>query len=142
MAKLKNIRAGIAVNVLRSIPQSQCTGYLLENPQSPAFEVEFHGIDYEGSMSRGLDTYEFIVRGLASSSILDAAAQQTLDLWLESTGATSIKAALEFDRSLGGSANDAEVIRVGPIREFSPISSPGTKYYGAEWTLRVLAPGD
>lgn len=142
MAKIRDIRRGIAANVLAALPQSQCTGYLLENPQSPAFEVEFSGIEYEGAMARGLDTYEFTIRGLASSTVLDSQAQQILDLWLESTGSTSIKAALEADRTLGGSANDAEVIRVGPIREFSPISSPGTKYYGAEWTLRVLCPGD
>ena len=142
MAYLADIRAGIAAAIKAAHPQSTCTGYLLESPVSPAFEVEFAGINYDRSMNRGLDEWRFTIRGLASSTVLDIGAQQKLDNWLASTGPESIKAALEDDKTLGGTVGNAWVERVGPVRQFEPISSPGTKYYGAEWVLVCLASGD
>lgn len=142
MADLANIRAGIAANIRAAIPEAICTGYLLESPISPAFEVEFAGQVYDSAMSRGLDEWRFTIRGLVSQSVLDEGAQKKLDAWLASTGGESIKAALEADRTLDGSVSDSRVERVGPVRQFSPISSPGTSYYGAEWTLMAIAAGD
>ena len=142
MARLADIRAEIARSIKNAFPESVCTGYALESPTTPAFEVEFGGKVYDQTMSRGLDTYTFIIRGLSSSAVLDEAAQRTLDKYLESTGSNSVKAALETDRTLGRTVSDAHVTRIGPIREFSPIASPGTKYYGAEWTLIAVVPGD
>lgn len=141
MASLADIRAGIAANIKAVIPECTCTGYLLESPNSPAFEVEFAGKVYDRSMHRGLDEWAFTIRGLASSSLLDQEAQRKLDTWLASSGGVSIKAALEADKTLGGSVSDSFVQRVGPVREFTPISSPGTKYYGAEWVLVAVTSG-
>jgi hypothetical protein len=142
MADLTAIRAGIAANIKAVFPESTCTGYLLQSPNSPAFEVEFAGKTYDLAMGRGIDEWKFTIRGLASSAILDEQAQKKLDEWLDSTGATSLKAAVEADKTLGGSVSHSQIVSVGPVRQFSPISSPGTTYYGAEWVLMAVAPGD
>ena len=143
MANLDDIRAGIAANIKAQLPDVQCTGYLLENAYPPAFEVELgsEGIVYDLAMSRGLDEYFFTIRGFAPSGT-DKAQQMRLDAWLNSTGAESVKAALEADRTLGGSVGDSHVTRVSQVRAFSPVASPTTTFFGAEWTLRVLAAGD
>lgn len=147
MADLAAIRAGITKVLSVAFPNAQVTGYLLENPYPPAFEVEIGGgssagsVIFDHAMSRGLDEWWFTVRGFASSGT-DKGAQQSLDKWLNSTGPDSVKAALEADRTLDGTVNDSRVTRVHHIRSFEPVASPGTRMYGAEWTLHVYAPGD
>lgn len=139
MASLKDIRAGITAAIKSAIPQITCTGYLLQNFAPPAVEIEFNGIDYHRAMHDGLQEWEFLVRGLHSSStMLDEQAQRNLDDWVDDAD-DSIKEALEADRTLGGVVFDCAVAKVGPIKLFTPVSAPGTSYYGAEWTLRVLA---
>lgn len=142
MARIADIRVGIADAIKAGLPNVKCTGFLLENPTSPAIEVELASITYDLSMGRGLDDYTFTIRGFASSGVLDEMAQRTLDTWLASTGTSSVKAALESDPTLGGTVNRARVERTGPIRTYTPISSPGSTFFGAEWTLRCHAPGD
>lgn len=141
MAKLEDIRAGIAANIKAALGDVQCTGYLITNALAPAFEVELERIVYDGAMSRGLDEWFFTIRGFAASGT-DRAAQMRMDAWIDSTGSQSVKTALEADRTLGGSVGDARVTQLGRVQAFSPVNSPGTTLFGAEWTLRVLAAGD
>ncbi len=138
MAELADIRAGIAANLKTSFPDTQITGYNITNALAPAFEVELDRIVYDMAMSRGLDEWFFTIRGFAASGT-DKAAQMRLDPWLNSTGAQSVKAALEVDRTLGGTVSDARVVGVARMAVFSAGSS---NLFGAEWTLRVLAAGD
>lgn len=142
MANLAAIRAGIAANLRTAFPTNvQITGYNLANPLAPAFEIEVDRVIYDGAMSRGHDEWLFTVRGFATSGT-DQAAQMRLDPWLDSTGAESVKAALESDRTLGGTVSDARVVQVTRVATFTPAASAGTSFYGAEWQLRVIAAGD
>lgn len=142
-ADLKDIRLAIRDAIKAVLPQVQCTGYLLENPSPPSFEIELGatGVVFDRTMQRGIDEWTFTVRGFAGST-LDETGQRTLDAWLNSSGGVSIKAAIESDRTLGGTVNDVQVERVGQIRSYSPIASPTVKFYGVEWTLQVVATGD
>lgn len=138
MAVLADIRAGIAANIKAVLPEAMVTGYALTTINVPAFEVEIESISYDEAMARGLDEWVFTVRGFAASG-LDQNAQQKIDPWLDGSGDFSIKDALEADRTLGGSASDCRVIRVNKVRAYEPVASPGVAYFGAEWTLRVIA---
>lgn len=142
-ADLKAIRAGIAAAIKAVLPQVACTGYLLQNPSPPCFEVELGstGIVFDRAMQRGLDEWTFTVRGFSGAS-LDETAQRNMDAWLNSSGGVSIKAALEADRTLGGIVNDLQVERVGQIRSYSPIANPTVQFYGVEWTVQVAVDGD
>jgi len=139
VAALADIRAGIAANIRASFPDAQCTGYNIANALAPAFEVELDRIVYDRAMSRGLDEWFFTIRGFAASGT-DKASQMRLDPWLSSTGAESVKAALESDRTLGGKVSDAHVVGMAKMAVFTAAGS--TDLFGAEWTLRVLAVGD
>jgi hypothetical protein len=139
VAALEDIRAGIAANLKTSFPDVNITGYNIVNALAPAIEVELDRIVYDAAMGRGMDEWWFTVRGFAKSGT-DKAAQMRLDAWLASTGAESVKAALEVDRTLGGVASDSRVIAMGKIAVFTVEG--GASFFGAEWTLRVLAEGD
>lgn len=142
-ADLRDIRLAIRDAVKAVLPQVQCTGYLLQNPAPPCFEVELGstGIIYDRSMQRGIDEWAFVLRGFAGTA-LDETGQRTLDAWLNSSGGVSIKAAIEADRTLGGTVSDVQVDRVGQIRSYSPIANPTVQFYGVEWTLQVITTGD
>ena len=140
MAELADIRAGITANLRTAFPDINITGYNITNALAPAIEVELDRITYDASMQRGLDEWFFTIRGFAASGT-DKAAQMRLDSWLASTGAESVKAALEVDRTLGGVVDDARVTAMAKIAVFT-AEGGSTSFFGAEWTLRVLATGD
>jgi hypothetical protein len=58
-------------------------------------------ITYNGAMRGGLVTHIFVVSVVVGRSA-DRTAQTALDVYLSDEGATSVRAALEADRSLGG----------------------------------------
>lgn len=141
MAALDDIRAGIAANLKTAFPTNvNITGYNITNALAPAIEVELDRILYDSANQRGLDEWFFTIRGFAASGT-EKAAQMRLDSWLASTGAESVKAALEVDPTLGGAASDARVIAMSKIAVFT-AEGGATSFFGAEWTLRVLAAGD
>ena len=141
MASLKDIRAGITANLKAAFSNVNITGYAITNALAPAIEVELDRIVYDTAYGRGLDEWFFTIRGFAASGT-DKAAQMRLDSWLASTGAESIKATLEADRTLGGVVDDARVVAMSKIAVFSAEGGATTSFFGAEWTLRVLATGD
>lgn len=143
MADLSDVRAGFMAALKLRFPDAQVTGYLLENPYPPAFEVEIgsQGVIFDMGMQRGTDEWWFTIRGFAGSGT-DKAAQERLDVWLSSSGSQSVKEAVEVDRTLSGSVDDCRVTRISQLRSFSPISNPGMSFFGAEWTVRVIGRGD
>ncbi len=140
MASLSDIRAGIAATINAAFPDTQCTGYNLPSAFAPAFEVELDRIVYDTGNQRGLDEWFFTIRGFATSGT-DKAAQMRLDPWLDSTGAESVKAVFEANRTLGGTVGDARIVTMAKIAVFTPVGG-ATSFFGAEWTLRVLAVGN
>jgi hypothetical protein len=135
---LFDIRAGIAATIKAAFPDVQCTGYNITSAYAPAIEVELDRIVYDSANARGLDEWFFTIRGFAASGT-DKAAQMRLDPWLDSTGAQSVKAVFEADRTLGGTVGDSRIVTMAKIAVFTVDT---TSFFGAEWTLRVLAVGD
>ena len=62
--------------------------------------------------------------------------QETLDGYLASTGASSVKAQVESDVSLGGAANSVRVIE---CKEVGLYNINNIDYLGAEFTVEVIA---
>lgn len=137
MASLANIRAGFKSVLQAAYPGAQVTGYLLESPTAPAFEVDLaeEGVEFDLSMSRGADDWMFVVRGIVSNNV-SLGAQKQLDAWLASSGSSSVKAILEASPTLGGTVNRLHVTRATGPRRFVVGQ---TEYLGAEWTVRVIA---
>ncbi len=104
----------------------------------PAALVKLVSIEYDSAMARGLDEYEFAVR-LYVAPNADAQSQDKLDGYLASSGAGSVKAAIEGDRTLGGAAETCRVLRVGEAPTL--FEHGGVSYIGAEISIRVWARG-
>ena len=63
-------------------------------------------------------------------------AQNLLDGYCNPSGATSIKAAIESNRTLGGQAND---LRVTEMRNYSSLPVGEITYLAAEFVVTVFA---
>ena len=94
-------------------------------------------VEYDKTFGRGADKYVFPVRVLAQKTD-GRAAQTALDAYLSSSGATSVKAAIEGDCTLGGKAHD---LRVVSCQSYGSYQVGGVDYIGAEWTVEVWARG-
>lgn len=142
MTTLKDIRAGLAANLLAVFPDAQCSGYVLSAPSTPFFDIELDndGIEYDQTFDRGLDLWLLVVRGVVAMTS-DQGAQVTLDEWCASSGATSVKEALEADQTLGGAAQAIHVTKLNGYRKIGLPMAPTNAYLGAEWHVAIWATG-
>jgi len=94
--------------------------------------VEYHAVHSGG------DEHDFQLYVLTSAA-LDRIGQRLLAEFAASSGARSIRATLEADRSLGGVADDVRVTRFRVLgrREVGLIG-----YFGGVFTVEVLAEWD
>src|SRR3989304_8197476 len=100
MATVAEIREGLRAN-LATITGCQVSAYMLSQPTTPCLYVVPGDIEFDQAMQRGMDRWTFRVVALAGLAS-DIGAQKKLDEFLAPSGATSVKAAGEADRTLGG----------------------------------------
>lgn len=135
MASLQAIREGIrgrlatvhGLNVYAVVPDSvafPCA--IVGGPE----EIEF---DY--TMARFTDRWVIPVRVL-TGRVDEVSGQQVLDGYLNGSGQTSIKAAVEGDLSLNGAANTCRVTKAGG---YGIYTMGGVQSVGMEFTIEVIA---
>lgn len=90
-------------------------------------------INYDATMQRGSDDYQLVIRLLVNASV-DDTSQTNLDAYLEPSGASSIKAAIDGD--LGGVVDFARVARADNYGEYEYA---GVTYLGVEFVVEVTA---
>lgn len=129
---IQTIRQGIATN-LATISGLRTSAFVPDNPTPPIAIVVPDRVAYDTANRRGLDNYTFRVLVLAQRAS-ERGAQATLDAFCNPTGATSVKAAIESDRTLGGNANDC---RVTDLTEYGEVSIGETQYLGATFSVTV-----
>lgn len=134
------LRAGLAANLdaLDGL-QVPAGGYVLAQPTTPSVEIVPAPVEYDKAGSRGTDQWTFYVRVLVGTPS-DVGGQKKLDKFMEPTGATSVKAALESDTTLGGAALDLWVGKCSGYRVYQREGAPAV--LGAEWTVTVYAEGN
>jgi len=137
MADLALIRAGLAAN-LGVLGIQNTSAYMLANPTPPSVHVFPAGVEYDLAMARGLDHWTLTVQLFVALSA-DIGSQVNLDRYLASSGALSVKAAIESDPTLGGSCADASVTSCSGYRQF--VSEGRPPYLGVDWTVEVYATG-
>ena len=109
MASLSSIRDGIKTN-LANISSLIVFGYVPDSIEPPTAVVGVvDNIEYDSTMARGADTYNIPVF-LYVSRIDAEDSQDTLDAYLASTGASSVKAQVESDITWGGPAQSVSVV--------------------------------
>lgn len=134
MASISELRAGIAAN-LATITGLRTGSTIPENVNPPFAIVAPSSMTYHMAMRNGMTTYNFVVTLVVKRA--DArSGQNELDAFCSSTGSSSIRSAVESDRTLGGKAFDCVVTQ---MRNYGSLSIGDNTYLAAEFDLTVQA---
>jgi hypothetical protein len=136
MALLTSIRDGLKTN-LETISGLTAYEYVPDWIEPPiALVAPINSLNYDSTMARGADTYEIPV--IVYISRVDAQlSQDTVDGYLASSGATSVKAAIESDPTLGGAAMSVRVVSATDYGEYEVTQ--GTSFLGVTFNVEVIA---
>jgi len=134
-ATIAEIREGLAANLQAVFSDRQVSAYMLAAPSPPAIDIIPDGITYDTAMQRGLDELHFIIRALVPATS-DIGQQQNLDLMFDPHSPTSVKAAVEADRTLGGIVSSLRVEDVSAYKYAVPESGPPA--FAVEFSVLVL----
>lgn len=113
------IRTRLATN-LATISGLRVASNIPDNPMPPQAIVMLENVDYDNAFKNGLVTYQFRVSVLVARAD-ERTAQDRLNAFA-STGAGGIKAAVESDKTLGGTAFD---VRVSTMTNIGTVSLGG-----------------
>ena len=136
MTSMTDLRVGLS-NRLATITGLRASATIPDNPAPPVAVVMPGRVNYDTAFGRGSDEYEFTIM-LIVGRVADRASQTTLDTYCASSGSTSVKAAIEGDRSLGGKALDC---RVTAMTSQGSLSIGDVTYHTAEFAVSVIAAG-
>lgn len=128
------MREGIAAN-LATIPGLRTSAFIPDNPTPPIAVVAPSRVEFDNAMHRGMDSLTFDVTVIAVRSS-ERSAQRVLDSYCDSAGPTSVKAAIQTDRTLGGAAFDC---RVTEMSGYGPLLVGEVSYLSATFTVVVIA---
>jgi hypothetical protein len=134
MASITTIRTKLAEN-LSTISGLRTSGEMPDNPNPPIAIVRPGSIQYDQSFARGLTRYQFVVVVIVGR-VAEKTAQRNLDAYCSTTGASSIKLAVESDKTLDGNCYD---LRVTEMRNYTPIQLNEGTYLAAEFAVDVFA---
>jgi hypothetical protein len=134
MALISDLRAGIAAN-LATIAGLRTGSTIPENVNPPFAIVAPSSMTYHMAMRNGMTTYSFVVT-LVVGRADGRSAQNALDAFCSSTGSSSIRNAVESDRTLGGKAFDCVVTG---MRNYGSLAIGDNTYLAAEFDLTVQA---
>lgn len=134
MALITDLRTRIATN-LATITGLRTSPEMPDNPNPPIALVRPVTVEYNQAMARGMTKYTFVVVVIVGRAE-ERTAQRALDAYCSSTGTSSIKNAVESDKTLGGNAYDC---RVTEMRNYTPIQLQEGTYLAAEFSVDVFA---
>ena len=131
---MNQLRTGLS-NRLATISGLRSYAYIPDDPNPPVAVVLPQGITYDTTMNRGMDEYEFSILVLGGR-VSDRAGQLAMDAYCNPSGTSSIKAAIEGEKTLGGVAYDC---RVREMRNLSQTTVGDQQFLSAEFVVTVYA---
>lgn len=134
MTTIDAIRTGLANN-LATISGLRTASEIPDNPSPPIGIVSLRSIQYNESFAKGLAVYNFIVTVIVGRAA-ERVAQRRLNDYCDNSGSSSVKTAIESDRTLGGSAYDCRVVSLDNIGN---LLLGDATYLAAEFTVTVFA---
>lgn len=134
MASITDIRQGIATN-LATITGLRTGATIPDNVNPPFAIVAPSSVQYHQTFHNGVSTYNFTVT-LVVGRASERAAQNALDAYCSPSGSSSIRGAVELDKTLGGKVFDCYV---SGMRNYGSISLGDNTYLAAEFDLVVQA---
>jgi hypothetical protein len=134
MALVSDLRNGLKTN-LSTITGLRVSSYMPDNPNPPMAVVLPQSVSYDDTFQRGMNTYTFSVLVIVQRPA-ERTAQNALDGYVSGTGASSVKRAIESDKTLGGKAFD---VRVTDLRNYGDITIGEINYFSAEFVVLCYA---
>jgi hypothetical protein len=131
---IDQLRIGLASN-LATISGLRTTAEIPDNPSPPIAIVQLRTVEYDQAFQRGMAVYTFLVTVIVGRSA-EREAQRRLNDYCDNSGASSVKVAIESDRTLGGSAFDCRVISMDNIGN---LQLGDATYLAAEFTVNTYA---
>jgi hypothetical protein len=130
---ISQIRTRLATN-LATISGLRTAAEIPDLPNPPVAVVSLNSVTYDGAYAKGLTTYNFSITVIVGR-VAEREAQRKLDAYI-STGASSIKSAVESDKTLGGYAYDCRVVSMDSV---GSLTVSDTTYLAADFTVAVIA---
>ena len=134
MASVSELREGIAEN-LSTIVGLRVSSFVPDNPNPPMAVVSPQSIEYHKSFNNGFNTYNFTI-AVFVARVSERTAQNSLDAYCAATGSSSIKSAIESNRTLSGRAFD---LMVSDMRNYGSVIIGENTYLTAEFDCAVQA---
>ena len=134
MASISDIRTGLATR-LATITGLRTAALMPDLPNPPVAIVIPDNISFDDTFHRGMDTLTFrifLIVGRAD----ERTAQNSIDGYCATSGSTSVKAAIEGDKTLGGKAYDC---RVTSMSNYGSSVINETTYLSCEFIVVVYA---
>jgi hypothetical protein len=127
------IRQALATN-LATITGLRTAAEVPDLPNPPIAIVALRSVTYDQAFNKGMTNYNFAVTVIVGRAA-EREAQRRLDAYI-STGASSVKSAVESDSTLGGNAYDCRVVSMDSV---GSLSISDTTYLAADFTVTVIA---
>jgi hypothetical protein len=134
MASITDLRAGLAAR-LATITGLRTTTETPDTISPPVAIINVANVSFDKTGSRGLDEYNFVITCVVGR-VGERTAQRLLDSYVSSTGTSSVKLAIESDRTLGGTC---DTLRVTDMRNDGSIVIGEVTYLAAEFNVVVYA---
>lgn len=127
---LADIRKGIGAN-LATIRNLRVAVEIPDNPSPPIAVLGLNSATYDKAFKNGLTTYEFNVQVIVGR-VAERDAQRKLDSFI----AGELKAAVESDKTLGGSAYDVIVTEMSSV---GTVQLGDATYLAADFSITVYS---
>jgi hypothetical protein len=130
---ISQIRTALATN-LATISGLRTAAEVPDLPNPPVAIVALNSVTYDRAYAKGMTSYTFVITVIVGRAA-EREAQRKLDGYI-STGASSVKNAVESDKTLGGYAYDCRVVSMDSV---GSLTISDTTYLAADFTVTVIA---
>lgn len=127
------IRQALATN-LATISGLRTAAEVPDLPNPPIAIVALNSVNYDRAYANGMTSYSFTITVIVGR-VAEREAQRRLDAYI-STGASSVKSAVESDKTLGGYAYDCRVVSMDSV---GSLAVSDNTYLAADFTVTVIA---
>jgi hypothetical protein len=134
MASITDLRAGLATR-LGTISGLRTTTETPDTISPPIAIINVANVNYDRAFQRGLDEYNFVVTVIVGR-VGERSAQRLLDSYVSPVAPSSVKLAIELDRTLGGKCDS---LRVTDMRNYGSLVIGEITYLAAEFNVVVYA---
>jgi hypothetical protein len=134
MASITDLRAGLATR-LGTISGLRTTTETPDTISPPIAIINVQNVNYDRTFMRGLDEYNFVITVIVGR-VGERSAQRLLDSYVSPVAPSSVKLAIELDRTLGGRC---DTLRVTDMRNYGSLVIGEITYLAAEFNVVVFA---